>query len=535
MDEFLKPFTLFIQILSPVHIGSGDKLTKVDFLIDKGRMVVIDQQKLLNWIRNQPNVEILAQRLSEALAHGDLAEFLKNYFRDKLEKITSYSLPFNGAELPREILEFIKTGRGYPLVPGTSIKGSLRSAWLRGRMLGDQSLIRKTEALIYSSSPKHTNSYAIQAQVFVKPGINPSKQQNYDLNRLIVIRDSEPLDASEVLQVSKVQILSIKNRTLERKLKKTGRVMEFAVETLKPGLTISIPVIIQSNLLQKSSNELGFNGLQEMFWTLPGYCRKASFNLLEQEVHFLKRYRCTDLCNWYEKRLSLLQRSQDVDFILPMGWGSGYDAKTITDLLSEEVFKHVVETFKSTKGLGKPGRNPVANWLGKADSPKSRKVVINDTGDLIPMGWVAARLQPDPEAEQWFDAQRHKYKKVLDLSQPKTSPSSLAPSSSVLISQSPSPTVSQQELDQSPKKALVTSFTTPPRPGDCFVGQFFGEENDKMFLEIPGLDSDTQAYAIVLRSEYPFLPKKISSLKVEVVQLTEEIKEYWRVFCKPAN
>jgi CRISPR type III-A-associated RAMP protein Csm5 len=183
--------------------------------------------------------------------------------------------------------------------------------------------------------------------------------------------------------------------------------MELYVEAIPTGQLWQHEIVWQTHLLQKEARLLGFDALEEVMIFLPEYCRRTSFNLLEQEYQFYIRHHNMELAKWFEKKINLLAKSSEEVFVLPIGWGSGYDAKTITDLLGEATFKIVVEKYKNTEGLGKPGRSKNANWLGPVDSPKSRKVVVQADGRLEPLGWVAMRFTSvDGKESDWLSCER---------------------------------------------------------------------------------------------------------------------------------
>jgi hypothetical protein len=226
--------------------------------------------------------------------------------------------------------------------------------------------------------------------------------------------------------------------------------------------------------------------------------------------------------------LNLLAKSDDDVFILPMGWGSGYDAKTITDLLGEETFDQVVETYKNTSGLGKPGRRREAEWLGVEDSPKSRKIIEKPTGSE-PMGWVACRFVADGETD-WLGERRE----ILKGLRPEVT-------ISASVSVHPAPENKVAPLQTStvappapsaphPEKLLVKNFTSTPKPGDHFEGVVFDVTGNDVFLQIPGLE-DSEDYAVINLSGLPIKRPRVGEKVTCKVMISKKEKNYWRVEC----
>ncbi len=564
-SSFLKPYTLFVQTLTPVHVGTGVKLGRVDYLLRDGRIHVIDENKLIAWIASQPQSERLAASLSSTLLANGINEFIKNYYlTNDLKAITAYSLPFQGA--PKDIFTFIKSPDHYPYLPGSSLKGALRSALLRGRMLEDEDLLQKGGELVMNGAAKSrpkTNSDAIQANVFVKDGLLASKWSNYDLNRVLLIRDSS-LAAALSLEIVKVQMLSVQtNQRLDWKKKPNNDVMDLYVEALSAKQVVQHPVTWQANLFQAQT--LGFQNMEALIAFFPEYCRRASQDLLTQEFEFYKRHGHSQLAGWFETYLNRMSHSPGA-IILPLGWGGGYDAKTITDLLGKDVFSEVVETFDNTSGLGKPGRNRGARWLGPGDAPKSRKVVVTSDGNCIPMGWFVARFQP-VGAENWLDERREflsdqmpqllSPERPVLTSQPaqaakpapetKTVPAPAPAAQMPAVTAPPTPAAQKPAVTAPPAappaqkqaavRPLIASFTAVPKVGDRFEGEVFETRaSGDLLLTIPGLSEDTTAYAIIKIADNPDKRRygDGARVKCEVLELSADKSQpgFWIVKCR---
>lgn len=520
-ESFLKPNWLVVQTLCPVHIGSGDKLGKTDIILQDGSVYVIDENKLFSWILSQPDGERLALELADDICNPNrgIDKFIENRFNGKLSQIIAYKLPYQGS--PKDVLSFIKTTDRRPYIPGSTIKGVLRSGLLRGRMLGDLNLQEKAkEAInreINKSKPK-TNSNEIEANLFVNDIMKPSKWPNYDINRLLVVRDSDGLP------INSLEIIPIKTLSIQRNGDLSPKNFDIYVEALGKNQLIQIPIIWQTNLLSKHAQTLGFQQKEELLIFLSDYCRRVSHDLLLQEKKFYTEHFRKDMADWFEKRLTLLTKSDEDVFILPMGWGSGYDAKTITDLLGGETFEKVVKTYNNTQGLGKPGRNKNAPWLGPDDSPKSRKVVERDNG-AEPIGWVACRFLPDDE-ENWL-AQR---RKILKQQKPLPIVLITKPASNQTTQPVSDSSTKPASLSSSVVKPLTGSFHSVPQIGDRFEGTVI-ETGEEILIEIPGLE-DSENYAVINLRGLPIKrPRVGEKVLCEVIVIKPE-KDYWRVECK---
>jgi len=120
---------LYIHVLSPVHVGSGQEkywVQGVNYIYDQQHNIVrvFDLDKLGGYLSEK---EI--NQYSNAIEQGRVVEFF-NYLTT-VRKIPfsefskEYYLPFRPEG---EIKTMIRTGLGIPYLPGSSIKGAIRSA-----------------------------------------------------------------------------------------------------------------------------------------------------------------------------------------------------------------------------------------------------------------------------------------------------------------------------------------------------------------------------------------------------------------------
>lgn len=118
-----------VTTLRSVHIGNGNFLqNNTDFVVDRNNIYVIDPEKVLDII----GIEKIDSWLSAIERRENIKEFLgrvgKNCSPNKYASrvIENYSSITNDKTLK----ECIHDGRGYPYIPGSSIKGAIRTAIL---------------------------------------------------------------------------------------------------------------------------------------------------------------------------------------------------------------------------------------------------------------------------------------------------------------------------------------------------------------------------------------------------------------------
>lgn len=414
-DELMFPNRALVRVLSPVHIGTGDKLGNLAFVRDGHDMVVLNEDRLAAWAGSNDRLGSQFVAIAEAMARALLIED-KTEQRQKrlaiarqlhdllkasgrpLNELFDYRVGVNTPEALEDVMTFIKTAGQKPYLPGSSLKGSLRSAILRGALnLQPDRTLELSDAIEPLAETGRPISDELQSKVFVPARVDRNKWSNYDLNRSVSISDSR-LKEPDDLEVVEVKIYSTQmNDTLKSKP------WSIFAETLRVGTQLRLSLTRAAYLLAglAPADQLRFRSESWMIVELAALCRAAALDIIEQEIQFYHDYHEPDAAGWYESKRDELKAVTDQRFMLPLGWGSGYDAKTVTDLLSDAMFGLVAENYRNTKGLGRAGNRRSSPWLGPELSPKSRKLVHYYTGpnqyELLPVGWVVVKLDAGDE------------------------------------------------------------------------------------------------------------------------------------------
>ncbi|MBK6930735.1 MAG: type III-A CRISPR-associated RAMP protein Csm5 [Saprospirales bacterium] len=119
-----------IKILTPVHIGSGESAMKnVDFLYfsTEGKAAVLDQKKVLSVI-GESNID---QWVSCVEKEEGLEQLLRQYQPAfQVDDVALRILPVRhgGLDKKKDVKEQLHDGFGKALLPGSSLKGSIRTA-----------------------------------------------------------------------------------------------------------------------------------------------------------------------------------------------------------------------------------------------------------------------------------------------------------------------------------------------------------------------------------------------------------------------
>ena len=113
---------LKIFMVTPIHIGNGERYTSAEFVVRGDKIIRIDTNKIFTLL-NEKSQEKFIQELE--VPQFQIENFIKGI---PLSEIKIYSARLKGG-IPTEIQEQIKTSRR-AYIPGSSIKGAIRTAIL---------------------------------------------------------------------------------------------------------------------------------------------------------------------------------------------------------------------------------------------------------------------------------------------------------------------------------------------------------------------------------------------------------------------
>ncbi len=124
MAKLSNQLDIGIKILSPVHIGDGKLLVRgVDFVEEGSIMHLLDKEKLYLSLSDSEQEQYLS-----LLAKGSLNEAENWIFENaNVLKASLKATPLNSSIDAAELRSLIRNGNGNPYIPGSSIKGAIRS------------------------------------------------------------------------------------------------------------------------------------------------------------------------------------------------------------------------------------------------------------------------------------------------------------------------------------------------------------------------------------------------------------------------
>ncbi len=374
MSKLHDVYHLTITTLSPLHIGTGNRLLRdYDFVVHGGKTWVIDQGAL-------------AEMLYDAGGSGfaDMAkgvkarDLLHDTDYDPASPIFRYVM--HGEPRAKtsgsEIQEQIKDAWDRPYIPGSSLKGALRTAlafvgWAQRGMKFEPSQLTDRR-------PKFA-ALPMECRVLNKDGISPGRAPNHDLLRALQVSDSAA-NEQQRLNLSNVQVFTGDKPASPVEL-----------ETI-PSETVFTAQLVLDGFLRRPeyARTLGWED-DQLTWLsrIAKVVNLWTENRIGAEHKRWGRLSDMGMLRSFYKDLSrkLKTCNGSHEFILQLGWGGGWDSKTFGAVLTEnnDAFKQVADGYKlKRKGQYRPGEV----------FPKSRRLLVGVDGTPTrPLGWIHVKME----------------------------------------------------------------------------------------------------------------------------------------------
>ncbi len=312
----LERINVTLRALGPVFIGSGESFNKKEYIFNSSQGLIhfLHLPRFVSFLKSRNLLNSYEKFLIDPRSK-DLHKFLldHNVQEDDYSAFVIYSIEAGeAAQAPnfREVLPFLKDPSGHPYIPGSSLKGALRTA------LGAYLLKRDNwDRLRQDIERADTN---INARRYLKREKDVLERQLYYRLQIRNPRDNRPVsgainDFMQGIRISDSAPLDFSSLTLAGKYdrKPDGTVSPLPIfrECLKPDSEASLVITLDLPVLAKVGLTLG-----DIEKSLHSFADEYYANF---EQHFAELSDDAPLA-----------AQQGVDIIL--GGGAGYVSKTLT-------------------------------------------------------------------------------------------------------------------------------------------------------------------------------------------------------------
>lgn len=456
-----------LKILSPVHIGCGEKYSGLNFIIDKGRMFYIDPETFISTLQENRVadfvkwIETCSQSLNELENKRESLRRSKDPNARKEEsriwpKINAQKKNFtlynfvteNGLNLQEiikkasysvktlkniyndsEINPFIKQ-INRPYIPGSEIKGAIRTAVLYEALINNHEIGQWLESKLQEFHKDNANNINKVKNVknlrgetraakkklskemakiesdFQKEVLrSKSDDAKYDVMKYLQISDSELLDADRVLAVSVVQPINI------------GRRFSVHNEYIRPDTAINLFMVSLEESRSLKLEKMEFSGKQQKIVSdmdqIFKSCCGFSNALLDEEIRFFEKQEANEYPLQQNKN-QILGHLKDIKAtnrpdapVLRIGKDEGFNSLTVglaVKNLYPDLYENVLIHATRNKSYDSKHGGPM---------PKTRKLV-DWYGEKLTAGWV--QLLPG----KYFEIQQPAFEKNIPGQQDQT-------------------------------------------------------------------------------------------------------------------
>jgi CRISPR type III-A-associated RAMP protein Csm5 len=345
-----------LEVLTPLHIGSGraDLLNDLDYVSGE-RLYVIDQERML--------AALPTSKLRQAEQAAPLSRLLTD---DEQRRYARYTLnnPQGRRPVPR-VIDQIKRATGEPYVPGSSLKGVVRTALVRAALQAEERMVQRHDL---GYNPRFADDPLV--------GRLLGKDPNRDLLRALQIADSDPVAPEGSLDLVQIALYTLRGNPM--RLTPKGEGWSFFVEVVQPGTRLTTTVGIDDFLLQnRMLRHAGMGGHADLVRQWLVHCHAFSQAIIAHERAFYTRHGLPELATFYadlEARATRLAAQGST--VVQMSWGTGWLSKTLGPTLEADTLADIRDQFRL-------GRQNVPIF------PKTRRLVEQNGAPVAPPGWVA--------------------------------------------------------------------------------------------------------------------------------------------------
>ena len=315
--------TARVELLSDVHIGTGTELMRdVDWIAPgDGYIYFADSDHLLEEVFARAEADGKGMREVANLLVGstltglyrDLHWLTKDDFGER-HPLFRYRL--RGSPATVGIREQIKDVYGKPYLPGSSLKGALRTVLAVAAVEEVKPDLTRLE---------YNRSWAgqpVERQLF---GSDP----NHDLLRALQVGDSQPVSPAQ-LRLRRANIYP----TATSSFRGRSKGLDVDVETLAKGTVLELPIHVPTELLtdrhlpldtRRRRAELAeWERRAPWLENLARAGKKNAAALLEDEYHYFEtRTDVPDVHRFYVETINLFSKLAKNEFLLVLGWGGG--------------------------------------------------------------------------------------------------------------------------------------------------------------------------------------------------------------------
>lgn len=263
MNQYLKSYQVVMRTVGPVFIGSGREIGKKEYMFLNRKLVGIpDIQRLYAELKKRKREGAFEEYLL-GTGYMSLQQWLEKQRINvtDLDAVMKYKLECGDAVLDRganrlQILECVKDPYGMPYIPGSSLKGMLRTILLAAELIQESGKYQGHKKTICQHVNERASRQAylrrdiaaIEGTAFRtlnRPKTKPQDAVN-DILQGFVISDSESLSTDDLVLCQKIDIHTDKRE----------KPLPILRECIKPNTEIRFTITMDTSICNLSEQKL---------------------------------------------------------------------------------------------------------------------------------------------------------------------------------------------------------------------------------------------------------------------------------------
>lgn len=350
-----RTFDLTLQTLTPLHIGTGNELElNIDYMTDGGQTHRLDVDRILEnlWDESLDPARVRPAQLISSIPASERGQYYLYTAQGAVRAVREAS----------KLRECIKTPDQKPYIPGSSLKGTLRTAlaWA-----GWEEIIRTPLRSDDIGERKSWAGQRLEDRLF-RPQRSGGDGPNKDLLRGLQVGDLHVVDRGRGWIVLNVQVA--KNREFASPIE---------VEAVGGDAVFRGALHIDDYLFSPAAQKLGLANLKPWLDTLTKRVNAHTLyrlDLLIKRLGDMKHQGVPRLVEQLKSWQQQIQEFPDGRCVLCLGWGGGWDSKTFGSRLQRDGMffeREVIGRFKLHRGNAPRKQGD--------PFPRTRRVIVRET------------------------------------------------------------------------------------------------------------------------------------------------------------
>jgi CRISPR-associated protein Csm5 len=387
MTDKLLNKTVQLTVLSPLFIGAGKEAILspyTDFVQDDRQLVYLDERKFQDALAEKSDlIDELVQEIKNGFDNNrsdfSLSEFISTRLNLLVSDVERCRLPIDGDIGKKPVRSFIATA-GRPFIPGSTIKGAMRTAvtvhWLQNRR-GGKRQFEKIKNLVAEGDWKTIKKINIEQLCMTALSLDPVVSS--DAFRYLRVSDSDAISHS-VLHVSEVERVSTVTISDDYPIEQQTSIPQWS-ETMPPGTNTNFSIALLQSQEITGFKFIETQSVQELFSILNAFSKDAC-------LHELKVFdNCSNNFEGFKDFYANLERQiaslGSTEAIVRIGAGKTWFDNSIGLAIDQDDFGPEF-LFGAYLKLLKLGNQPF---------PSTRSAVMKNGQPALPLGWVKLSVE----------------------------------------------------------------------------------------------------------------------------------------------